>query len=120
MIIKLDGVGPVHNRPSPAKLHHLSERKKKEEEKMRHVTHDMWHVTHDTWHMTPDTWRMTHDMFGEVNVPSKFQLPSSYCLWFMIIWRLEEKADLMNQLMNDKAVYRTAPGLLNMIVEVKI
>ena len=34
----LDGVGPVDNRPSPDKLHKIV---KKEEEKKRHVTHDM-------------------------------------------------------------------------------
>ena len=36
--LKLDGVGPVDNRPS-------TERKKKE--KMLHVTCDTWHVTYD-------------------------------------------------------------------------
>ena len=87
---------------------------------MWHVTHDMWHVTCDTWHVTRDKWDVTHDtwhvkcdMFGEVNIPSKFQLPSSYCLWFMIIWRSGRKGwltELINEWMNDEAVYRTAPA----------
>ena len=40
---KLDGVGPVDNRPSTDKLHHFVQ--KKEEKK---VTCDMRHVTCDT------------------------------------------------------------------------
>ena len=73
----------------------------------------MWHVTRDMWHMT-------RDMFGGVNILSKFQLPSSCRLWFMILWRSGGKGwlgDWMNQSINDEAVYRTAPatpGLLNM------
>ena len=54
-------------------------------------------------------WHLTFDMFGELNIPSKFQLPSSYCLWIN---------ELINELINDKAVYRTAPatpGLLKII-----
>ena len=46
---KLDGVGPVDNRPSTDKLHHFVE---KREKKVWHVTRDMWHVTRDTWHVT--------------------------------------------------------------------
>ena len=40
----------------------------------------MGHVTRDAWHMTRDTWQVTCDTFGEVNILSKFQLPSSYRL----------------------------------------
>ena len=47
--LKLDGVGPVDNRPSTDKLHH-SVRKK--------TTCDTWHVTRDTWHVTCDTWHV--------------------------------------------------------------
>ena len=57
---KLDGVGPVDNRPSTNKLHHFV--KKLKIKKLWHVTHDMWHVISDTWHVTCDTWHMTHDM----------------------------------------------------------
>ena len=38
---KLDGVGPVDNRPSTNKLHQFVQKKQKK--------HDMWHVTPDTW-----------------------------------------------------------------------
>ena len=38
------------------------------------LTCDIWHVTRDKWHVTCDTWR-------EVNIISKFQVPSSYGLW---------------------------------------
>ena len=45
---KLDGVGPVDNRPLTDKLHLFSS------------FFDMWHVTCDMWHGTHDTWHMTH------------------------------------------------------------
>ena len=73
---KLDGVGPVDNRPSTNKLHHFVQKK-----------NYMWHVTRDMWHMTRDTWHMTRDTFGGLNILSKFQLPSSYRLWYMILSR---------------------------------
>ena len=76
-----------------------------------HVTRDMWHVTCDTWHVKRDMWHMTRDTFGGVNILSKCQLPSSYCLLFIMkIWRKR-----LTDLMSDEAVYRTAPdtpGLL--------
>ena len=53
------------------------------------------------WHVTRDTWIVTCDTFGGVNILSKFQLPSSYRLWFMILWRSGGKgsvAELMNEL----------------------
>ena len=106
-LTKLDRVGPVNNRPSTDKVPTLSEKKRR---KKIHVTHDMWHVTRDT--------HVTCDMLWGVNILSKFQLPSSYCLWFMILWRSGGKGwrtDWINQWMNNEAVYRTAqatPGLL--------
>ena len=78
---KLDGVGPVDNRPSTDKLHHFVHKKKKKKSDTWHVTRDMWHVTCDMWHVTRDTWHMTRDLFGVVNILSKFQLPSSYLLF---------------------------------------
>ena len=63
---KLDGVGPIDNRPSTNQLHNFVK-------KMWHITcdiwqgmHDPWHLTHDnrtcdTWHMTLDMWHLTHD-----------------------------------------------------------
>ena len=51
---------------------------------MSHVTNDMLHVTHETRHLT-------HDRWGEVNLFSKLQLPSSYGLHgikgLLKIWR---------------------------------
>ena len=49
---KLDGIGPVDNRPSTDKFEHFVHTKK-------NVTCDMWHVTCGTWHMTHDMWHMT-------------------------------------------------------------
>ena len=40
---KIDGVGPVDNRPSTDKLHHFERKKNKQK--------NMWHVTQDTWHV---------------------------------------------------------------------
>ena len=65
------------------------------------------------------TWHITCDMLWGVNILSKFQLPSFYCLWFMIFEDLEEKAHGLNELINYEGVCRTAPanpGLLNMTV----
>ena len=44
-----------------------------------------------------------------VNTLSKFQLPSSNCLWFMMLWRFGGKGWLTHSL-NHKAVCRTAPA----------
>ena len=66
-----------------------------------HVTRDTCHVTRDTWQVTRDTWHVTRDTFGGVNILSKFQLPSSYRLWFMILWRSGGKgwiAEWINEL----------------------
>ena len=38
----------------------------------------MWRMTRDMWPLTNDTWNMTGDRWEEVNLLSKFQLPSSY------------------------------------------
>ena len=72
---KLDGIGPVDNKPSTDKLHHFVQKK-------WHVTRDMWHVKHDMWHLT-------HDTFWGVHILSKFQLPSLPFVIYdiMKIWR---------------------------------
>ena len=59
---KLDGVGPVDNRPSNNLLPHFVK-----------ITHDTWNMTHDTWHMTCDRWRVIHDTWqvGEGEPSSK-------------------------------------------------
>ena len=104
--------GGFYNRPSTDKLHHFVQ-----ERKEKNVTCDTWHVTCDTWHVTHGTWHMTCDMLLGVNIPSKFQLPSSYGLWFMIQdigWRTDW--------LNHKCVCRTAPatqGLLNIGIFMK-
>ena len=79
-----------------------------------HVTHDMWHVTSDTWHLTCDTWLV-------VNILSKFQLPCSYGLGFMMSWRFGGKRSLtqsVNELIKRLFVeYPPAtPGLLNTLL----
>ena len=54
----------------------------------------MWHVTHDMWHMTCYIWHVT--CYGGWSLSQNF---SSLAL---------KAYDWPNQLMNDKAVYRTA------------
>ena len=70
-LLKLDGVGPVNNRPFTDKLHTLSAKKKKKIQKiqfliflfdMRHMTCYTWHMTHDMWHVTCDTWQATNEV----------------------------------------------------------
>ena len=56
--LKLDGVGPVDNRPSTDKLNHFVQKKRKEKNYMYHLTRDTWHLTPDTWHLTPDMWHL--------------------------------------------------------------
>ena len=91
---------------------------------MWHVTCDMWHVTCDMWHVTCDTWHVT--CLERWTFPQNF---SSLALTVCDLWYyedLEEKAHWVNQLMNesinDEAVYRTAPatpGLLIIWYQVK-
>ena len=106
---ELDGVGPVDSRPSTDKLHH----------QMWNMTCDTWHVTHDTWHMTRDMWHVTPDTLRGVNILSKVQLPNSYRLWFMILWRSGGKGSRTHWLtdwINDEAVYRTAPATPGLLI----
>ena len=82
---------------------------------------DQWHMTCDIWHVTHDTWHMTHDMWyvWGVNIVSKVQPPSSCCLWFMLILRLEGKGsrtELINQWMNHEAVFSTAPPTPGLVI----
>ena len=104
--------------PPPISFTTLSEKNNKKKIKknyMLHVRCDTWHVTRDTWR---DTWHMTCDMFGGVNILSKFQLPSSYSLWFMMLWISGGKGSV-TQSVNHEAVYRTdpaTPGLLKIVL----
>ena len=50
---KLDGVGPIDNRPSTDKLQRFV-REKKKKKKLWHVKCHTLHVTYDMWHMTRD------------------------------------------------------------------
>ena len=66
---ELNGVGPIDNRTSTKKLHHIAH--------MWNVTCDMWHVTPDMWHVTPDMWHMTcveGDRFLKISSPSLLHL----------------------------------------------
>ena len=49
--LKLNGVGPVDNRPSIDKLHHIVKKQQHVRSDMWNVTCDMWHVIHDMWHV---------------------------------------------------------------------
>ena len=75
----------------------------------------MWHMTCEMRHVTHDMWHVTRDMFGGMNILSKFQLPSSYCLWFMILWRSGGKGSLCKWI-NYEAVYRTAPATPGLLI----
>ena len=83
---KLDGVGPIDNRPSTISFTNLS--KKNNKKNMWHITCDMKHVTRDMWSVTCDMWNVTCDMLWGVNILSKCQLTSSYSLWFLIFFLL--------------------------------
>ena len=58
----------------------------------------MWHVTHDKW--------------GEVNLLSKFELPSSYGLGVKVFWRYFHKGSLSQLISNEGAV---CPGRSDLI-----
>ena len=103
---ELDGVGPIDNRPSSDKLHHIVKKKS-----------DMWYVTCDTWHFTHDTWYVTRDMW-HVQGWSCSQNFSPLAFTVCYLWYYEdseEKADWLNQWMNDEAVYRTAPATQDLL-----
>ena len=105
LVEELDGVGPVDNRPSTDKLYHFVQKKKK---------CDMWRVTCDTWRVTYDTWHVT--CLGGWTFSQNF---SSLALTVCDLWYyedLEEKADWFSQSVNYKAVYRTAPATLGLLI----
>ena len=93
---------------------------------MWHIKHDMWHLTCGVRHVTNDTWHVIYDMLWEVNILLKFQLSSTYYLWFMIFWQFGWKCwlnDWLNEWMHSEAVCRTArttQGLLitNELIEI--
>jgi hypothetical protein len=89
---KLDGVGPVDNRPSTNKLHHFVHKKKC----------DMWHMTCDMWHVTRDMWHMTCDMLRGWTFSQNFSpLALMVCdLWYLEDWDIGR----LTWLINDKGV----------------
>ena len=93
LCLKLDGVGPVDNRPSNDKLHHFVKKEKK-------LTCDMWHVTRDMWHLTCcGGWSFSQNFSSLA-----FKVCDSWCFEYILT-----NHHWLNQLINDNAVYRTAP-----------
>jgi hypothetical protein len=97
-VLKLDGVGPVDNRPSTDKLHHFVREKTTKKQQQKHVTCDMWHV----W----GGWTFSQNF-------------SSLVLTVCDLWYYEdlEESDYgLNQWINDEAVYRTAPATPGLLI----
>ena len=72
---------------------------------MWHATCYMWHVTHDTWHM----WQVRHD--GRSIFSHNFSSLALMVWGKKVFWRHFHKGwpiELMNQLIIDKSVRRTA------------
>ena len=86
------------------------------------VTRDIWQVKPDTWQMTHDTLHVTHDRWGEVNLLSTLQLPSSYGLEVKVFWRFGGKSwltYLINQLITYGGVCRKAPATPGLLKNLK-
>ena len=98
---KLDGVGPVDNRPSTDKLHHFV--KKINKNRNKKIKKYMWHVTCDTWHVTRDMWQVTRDTSWHVTCLVGWTFSqnfSSLALTVCDSWYyedLEEKDDSANE-----------------------
>ena len=103
---KQDKLSPVDNRPSTNNLHHLKK-------KLWHVTRDMWQVTCAMWHMIGD---MGYVVGGEYSLKMSAPLLLQFVIYDISkMWRKRITLSV-NQLINAKGVYRTAPstpGLLN-------
>ena len=63
-IYKLDGVGPVDNRPSMTSSATLSQEEEKTKCDMWHVTYDMWHTKYVTCHISHVTCSVLGNMYG--------------------------------------------------------
>ena len=74
-------------------------------------------MTCDTWHVTPDTWHLTHSVGLTFS-----QNSSSLALlvwdwqWIEDIWTKGCVTEWMNESMNHKPVYRTAPATLGLLI----
>ena len=93
---------------------------------------DMWHLTCDTLHKTPDMWHMTYDMSHVTCViwhtggdEHCLTISGPYLLWFgcegvLKILNKRRTTDwmkeLINKLINDKCVCRTAPATPGLII----
>ena len=77
---KLDGIGPLDNRPSSStdKLCHFLKRRRKKT--MWQVTGDALQVTRDTWQVTCDLWYMTRARWGRWPFSQNFSSPA-HTLW---------------------------------------
>ena len=88
---------------------------------MWQVTRDRWHVTRDTWHVTRDTWHMTHSLGWTFSQNfSSLALPVWDWQCIEDIWTKGWHNKLMNQLISDEAVYRTAPATPALEIQVKL
>ena len=124
---KLDGVGPVDNRPSPTSLSTLL-KKVYNKCDTRHVTCDTWQLTHYTWHMTYANWHMTCDTWHTTHgVGWTFSLHFSSPSLTVWNWQYIEDIYLLNhdwlnesmKKISDKGDCRTAtPGLLKSIWDI--
>ena len=70
----------------------------------------MWQVTGDMWQVTCDRWHVTCNRLREVNIFLNFSSLALTAWEWRIVEYLEEKAHSLTELMNDEAVYRTAPA----------
>ena len=83
----LNRVAPLVTDPPPNSFTTLSKRK------------EIWPLTCDIWHMAYGIWHVIYDRWREVNLLSKFQLPSSYGFGMKVFWRYFHKG-WMSQLIN--------------------
>ena len=115
MFKKLDGVGPIDNRPSTDKLHHFV--KKKEKKKM---TCNIWHMTCDMWHMTCDTWYAPCDIWHIVGGEHFLKISAPKGFWFVIydILKIRRKrlTYSLNEWINDGGDCRTAPATPGLLI----
>ena len=73
-------------------------------------------MSRDMWRMIPDMWHVVG-----VNILSRFQLTSSYGLWYFE--DLEEKADWLTEWINQSIIYegvcRTAPATPGLLITIQ-
>ena len=93
--IKLDGVGPVINRPSPHYIHHF-------EKERKNVTPVTWHLTPDTWYLIPDTWHLTCDT-GHVTNCGGWTFPQNVSSPALMVWDSQclEDSELKDDVINE-------------------